>query len=82
VTKVTVEYLAGPACGRRRDMSVGPSGMPPFWVGVTIPAVWDSALDDQPAVPETTHRYRRGERRTTPQGRVWSYHWQGPTLAR
>jgi hypothetical protein len=73
--KATVEYVAGPACGRTRTVPVGPSGQPPPQLSVTVPAVWASALDDRPIAPETVHLY---ERSPNPTGTRWHYRHLGP----
>ncbi len=75
--KATVEYVAGPACGRTGTVPVGPSGQPPPQLVVTMPAVWASALDDRPVVQETAHLYARISP-DLPRGR-WRYRHIGPT---
>lgn len=77
MAQVIVEYVAGPACGQRRTVMVGPSGQPPVDLPVTIPARWASALDEQP-IPESTHLYRRSGNTLTPEGPLWQYRHHGP----
>ncbi len=75
--RVTVEYLGGPACGKRRTVTAGPSGAPPERMVVTIPERWASALDDKP-IPASAHVYQRLDPIPTSAGPLWRYHHHGP----
>lgn len=71
-----VEYLAGPACGRREHVLGGP-GQPGEFRIVTVEERFESALDDHPVVPAEDHIYRRvGDE--PDDGGVWVYTWSRP----
>jgi hypothetical protein len=53
------ELLGGPADSRTVMVAMA-DGQPPRWVAVHVEPRYDSALDDEPAVPAELHRYRLG----------------------
>ncbi len=76
---VEVEYLGGPADGRRERIPTGSDGAPPIWRTVTSLPLWRSALDRGPAAPESVEAY---DREPGPRGNalVWRYHHRGRVL--
>lgn len=78
--QVDIEYVGGPLDGSRGQAPVGRTGLPPLLRTVVTPAVWRSALDDAPAVPEEWHRYERDPDTPPPTAgtaQVWRYQHRG-----
>ncbi len=77
--KIEVEYLGGPACGRREQVISSTDGRPGELRIVSIPDRYESALDTKPSVPAEDHLYRRAGDRPG-DGGVWSYTWSSGPL--
>ncbi len=75
MAEIAVEYVAGPLCGQRTFLFVGPAGKAPAWLSVRVPAKWVSALDDEP-IPESTHLYLLSG--PDPTGQRLRYSYRGP----
>lgn len=76
MTRAEVEYVGGPADGRRESVRVGPNGTPPTWLAYAAGELWGSALDSAPLAPASVHRYERDPGYAP--GLPWRYLHRGP----
>lgn len=66
--RVLVEYMGGPADGRREPIGMASDAPPARWLAVPAPELYESWLDTQPVAPEQMHRYELTELVARPTG--------------